>query len=254
MTILTNSAPNFGLIMSKKNGKPVDWDELLSAAARLQIILPEAVLVGGTAAALHAGHRVSYDADHILDDLRDRFDQVLSELESVAGWTTARISRQKLILGALDGIETGVRQLIRTRPLETTVIDHDGKALRIPTIEEILRIKGVLILKRNATRDYVDFIALADRLGAERAAEALAPFDELYPQPSGQSALQQLLAQLSYALPYDLEKVDLANYKGLAEPWRDFQVVRRFCADMAVDMADFFFAGRPGHWESPPKP
>ena len=240
--------------MSKKNVKPVDWDALLFAAARLQSILPAAVLVRGTAAALHAGHRVSYDADHVLDDLRYRFDQVLQELESVSGWTTARVSRRKLILGSLDGIETGVRQLIRTRPLETVVVDLDGKPLRIPTIGEILRIKAVLILKRNATRDYVDFIALADDLGAERAAGALAPFDELYPQPSGQSALQQLLAQLSYALPYDLEKVDLANYKDLAQRWSDFRFVRRCCAEMAVDLAAFFFSGRPGLGEAPPKP
>jgi hypothetical protein len=54
----------------------------------LQQLLPDAVLVGGTAAAAHAGHRFSRDADHILTDLRTRFDQVLAELESVAGWKT----------------------------------------------------------------------------------------------------------------------------------------------------------------------
>jgi hypothetical protein len=132
-----------------------------------------------------------------------------------------------------------VRQLIRTKPLETIVVDHHGAGLRVPTLEEILRIKGVLILKRNATRDYVDFIALAERLGPEMAGVALAPFDELYPQPSGQSALQQLLAQLSYALPYDLKDIDLANYKGLDKRWRVFQVVREACAKMAVDMDMF---------------
>ena len=238
MTFL-NNVINFGLTMSKKSVRPVEWEELLSVAARLQVILPEAVLVGGTAAALHAGHRVSYDADHTLGDLRKRFDQVLLELESVSGWRTARIKSPSIILDSLDGIETGVRQLIRTKPLETIVVDHHGARLRVPTLEEILRIKGVLILKRNATRDYVDFIALAERLGPEMAGAALAPFDELYPQPSGQSALQQLLAQLSYALPYDLKEIDLANYKGLDERWRVFQVVREACAKMAVDMDMF---------------
>ena len=37
-----------------------DWERLLSAERHLQAILPDAVLVGGTAAALHAGHRVSW--------------------------------------------------------------------------------------------------------------------------------------------------------------------------------------------------
>ncbi len=55
-----------------------EWEEVLSSAARLQRILPDAVLVGGTASALYAGHRVSTDADHVLTDLRERFDAALA--------------------------------------------------------------------------------------------------------------------------------------------------------------------------------
>ena len=55
------------------------------AAAHLQNILPEAVLVGGAASAIYAGHRISIDADHVLTDLRNRFDEVLAQLESVVG-------------------------------------------------------------------------------------------------------------------------------------------------------------------------
>ncbi|ATE60096.1 hypothetical protein CCZ27_09165 [Thauera sinica] len=32
-------------------------------------------------------------ADHVLTDLRLRFDEVLAQLESVAGWKTARVQR-----------------------------------------------------------------------------------------------------------------------------------------------------------------
>ena len=39
-------------------------------------------------------------------------DEVLHELESVAGWKTVRVRRPVQILGSLDGIETGVGQLI----------------------------------------------------------------------------------------------------------------------------------------------
>ena len=139
-----------------------DWELVLSAAARLQRILPDAVLVGGTASAIHAAHRFSRDADHVLTDMRSRFDDVLKDLESVAGWKTARVQRPVQILGSLDGIETGVRQLIRDEPLQTTVVEFDGgRRITVPTEAEILRIKGVLILKRNATRDYLDFVALA---------------------------------------------------------------------------------------------
>ncbi|MEJ5199210.1 MAG: hypothetical protein WHX53_09825, partial [Anaerolineae bacterium] len=87
-----------------------EWERVLSAAAHLQRIVPDAVLVGGTAAAVYARHRLSTDADHVLADLRQRFDQVLADLEAVAGWKTARVRRPVQILGNLDGIETGVRQ------------------------------------------------------------------------------------------------------------------------------------------------
>jgi hypothetical protein len=163
-----------------KNTTPLpDWELVLSSAARLQRILPGAVLVGGTASAIHAEHRFSRDADHVLTDLRQRFDEVLAQLESIAGWKTARVQRPVQILGSLDGIETGVRQLVRNEPLETTVVDYNDAQITIPTEGEILRIKGVLILKRNATRDYLDFVALADHMGSDSVAQALYSFDRL---------------------------------------------------------------------------
>lgn len=223
--------------MSKHTDLP-DWELVLSSAARLQRVLPDAVLVGGTASAVHAEHRFSRDADHVLPDLRDRFDEVLAQLESVAGWKTARVKRPVLILGSLDGIETGVRQLIREEPLETTVVDYHGKRIKLPTEEEILRIKGVLILKRNATRDYLDFVALADHMGEDKVAAALQPFDRIYQQESGESPLQQLQVQLASPLPHDLEETELAEYKNLAPRWHDWGAVKAVCAHLAMVIFD----------------
>lgn len=215
-----------------------DWERVLSAAAHLQQILPDAVLVGGTAAALYARHRLSRDADHVLPDLRARFDTVLADLEAIAGWKTARVQRPVQILGSLDGIETGVRQLIREEPLETIQIDYHGTRLTVPTQSEMLRIKGVLILKRNATRDYLDFSALAERLGLDRVVAALRSFDRLYPQPNEESALQQLQIQLANPLPYDLEETNLAEYKNLDPQWQDWSRVKAFCARCAMMLFD----------------
>ena len=50
-----------------------DWERLLAAERHLQYLVPGRVLVGGTAAALHARHRLSIDGDHVLSDLRERF-------------------------------------------------------------------------------------------------------------------------------------------------------------------------------------
>lgn len=210
-----------------------EWDALLSSVAHLRKILPEAVLVGGTAAALYAHHRVSVDHDHTLGDLRKRFDEVLAQLESVSGWKTARIRRPVLILGSLDGIETGIRQLIREQPLETEEIEVAGERLLLPTKAEMLRIKAVLILKRNATRDYLDFLALAELLGDADVLKALETFDALYPQSNGASAFQQLQIQLANPQPFDLDDTDLTEYKHLNKDYQDWLSVRERCARIA---------------------
>lgn len=230
--------------MPKRTSLP-DWEQVLSAAARLQSLLPDAVLVGGTASALHAGHRFSRDADHVLPGLREHFDAILAQLESVAGWKTARVQRPVQVLGSLDGIETGIRQLIREQPLETTVINHGSLAITVPTKEEILRIKSALILKRNATRDYLDFVALADQLGDEKTAQALHDLDRLYPQPNDESPLQQLQIQLANPLPYDLEETRLTEYRNLAPAWQDWNVVRAACRHCATAVFDRVATLRP---------
>ena len=215
-----------------------EWEMVLSSAAHLQRIFPEAVLVGGTAAAIYAGHRLSADADHVLTDLQTSFDEVLAQLESVAGWKTARVQSPVQILGSLDGIETGIRQLIRKRPLETSQIEVKGNRITLPTAEEMLRIKTVLILKRNATRDYLDFAALAEHLGDGRTLAALRSFDELYPQPNGESALQQLQIQLAEPLPFDLDTVDLTEYKNVSPRWQRWESVCESCRRYATLIFD----------------
>ena len=93
-----------------------------SPAARARHRARRRVRCGGARADI----RVSFDDDHVLSDLRNRFDDVLEHLERQDGWVTARLNRPVLILGSLDGIETGIRQLIRTRPLEVEDVEGPG--------------------------------------------------------------------------------------------------------------------------------
>jgi hypothetical protein len=215
-----------------------EWEQVLASAVHLQQILPDAILVGGTASVVYAQHRLSTDADHVLTDLRQRFDQVLADLESVSGWKTERITRPVQILGNLDGIETGKRQLIREAPLEVTRIECCGELLTIPTQAEILRIKGVLILRRNATRDYLDFVALADNMGEDNFILALKSFDHLYPHANEESALQQLQIQLANPIPYDLEELNLAEYKNLDSHWHNWQTIKEMSVRCAILIFD----------------
>lgn len=101
-----------------------------------------------------------------------------------------------------------------------------------------VRIKGVLILKRNATRDYLDFVALADHIGNEMMIAALKQFDRLYPQQNGASALQQLQIQLAQPLPYDLDEMNLTEYKHLDPRWHDWEVVKSACLECALLIFD----------------
>lgn len=195
-----------------------DWERLLQAERHLQAMLPDAVLVGGTAAALHAQHRQSLDGDHVLTDLRDRFDAVLAELEQASGWQTARVQRPVLILGNLDGIMTGIRQLRRVAPLECEVV----QGLRIPTLAEMARVKAWLLATRHTVRDYLDAVVLLERLGPDGGAAALAKLDALYPQSSGVSVLAEVIDRLARAAPGDLASVELASFRGLVAPWTDW--------------------------------
>lgn len=214
--------------------------KVFAAAARLQEVLKNAVLVGGTAAAKQAEHRVSVDAGHVLNDLRARFDQVIEALEATDGWVTARTERPLMILGSLDGVETGIRQLSRRRPLETEEVKVGRRNLRIPTIEEMIRIKSWLVLRRNATRDYLDLVALCDRLGDD-APRILLGIDEYYADqigPGGQRVSTQLAKQLAEPAPYDLSEVDLPRYRKLVPRWRDWAAVVRACRSLAASMLD----------------
>ena len=196
--------------------------------------------MGGTAAILYADHRESSDHDHVLADLADRFEMVLEAVEEDEGWATNRITPGKVILGSLDGIEAGVRQMIRKAPLEiATVSLPSGAEVTVPTIEETLRIKAFLIVRRNQTRDYLDLAALSEHIGVDPAAEVLALIDDYYADQRGQGdgVASQLVRQLSDPQPADRKVIDqLSSYRRLRQRWSDWSAVTEVLAAVATRM------------------
>jgi hypothetical protein len=214
-------------------------DDVLEKAAQLQELVPGAVLVGGSAAALYAHHRQSFDHDHVVADLAGRFDTILENLEALGDWSMTRAQPGKIILGELGGIETGVRQLLRSRPLESTEIEMGGKRLLIPTAAEILRIKAWLALRRNQTRDYLDIAALATHIGLDEAAAVLAGIDGYYADINTrpEAVATQLVRQLADPRPRDAEvTTQLASYKALDRRWHDWPAVKTVLADVVERM------------------
>jgi hypothetical protein len=221
-------------------GRDPQFVALMESAARLQRLVPGAVLVGGAAAILYADHRESTDHDHVVADLRDRFEMVLDAVEEDEGWATNRVTPGKVVLGNLDGIEAGVRQMIRRVPLEvaTVALPSDGE-VTVPTVEETLRIKAFLVVRRNQTRDYLDLAALSECLGLDRAAETLARIDDYYADQheAGDGVASQLVRQLSEPRPADPSVTEqLSSYRRLRKRWSDWGTVIEILGEVAARM------------------
>ena len=145
-----------------------------------------------------------------------------------------------MILGNLDGIEAGVRQMIRKAPLEVAMVTvPSGGEVTVPTIEETLRIKAFLVVRRNQTRDYLDLAALSEHLGVDRAAEVLAQIDDYYADQheAGDGVASQLVRQLSDPQPADRSVIDqLSSYRRLRRRWSDWSAVTDVLGAVAARM------------------
>ena len=88
--------------MTKQTEIP-DWETLLAHAALLQTKIPAAILVGGTAAALHARHRISFDHDHVIKDLAKNYDAV-----SCRGLPSGLTPQKPPMTAAFERLEGGM--------------------------------------------------------------------------------------------------------------------------------------------------
>jgi len=173
-------------------------------------------------------------------DLAYRFDMVLEAVEEDEGWATNRVTPGKVILGNLDGIEAGVRQMIRKTPLEVTAVTlPSGDEVTVPTAEETLRIKAFLVVRRNQTRDYLDVAARTEHLGIERAAAVLAGIDAYYADQAEteDGVSSQLVRQLADPQPADSAVTEqLSDYRRLRQRWAEWSAVTEVLGQIAARM------------------
>jgi hypothetical protein len=175
---------------------------------------------------------IPLNAERVLQDLH--------QLELFARSSTSSRIGTAMWHGHLDGIETGIWECIRTVPLEFTAADHIGVGVctGVPTETETLRIKSMLILLRNAAQDYREFAALASHMGVERSVDALIGLDQIYAQTNGASPLQQLLAQLADARPFDATPPTRYENDWPTPQEPDWLAVQRICAHLATTIFD----------------
>lgn len=201
--------------------RAADWERLLSSAASVSRVVPDSVFDDALSPEPEA--------------VRQRFARALADLERVAGWLPTPVGRLVIADGKLDGVHTTIGDQTRFGPLETMVEAGPWGEVVVPTLAEMLRVKAWLVISRNASRDYVDAGALAERLGRKRSVNALSSLDCLYPQTNGSSAIQQAARQLAEPRPFDLEDVLSAHlpFSSTLARWVD---AKRRCIGLAADL------------------
>ncbi len=205
------------------------WDAVLAAGVSAQAILGEGVAVGGTAAALYAGHRFSEDVDNLLPNLREHFDETLSRLEASDDWKTARTNRPVLILGKLRGIQIGVRQMRRTTAIDRIIVATKVGPFVIPTLDEMIGMKAVLAYQRKAVRDFLDLAALGTLAGDDATIDEFMRLDDKYSDIQVSSVRLEVAKTLVEAMPADLDQVNLRAYRGLEHEWQDWIRIEDWC-------------------------
>ena len=215
-----------------------EWLQILRAGVQAQSWIPGAVCVGGTATALYAGHRLSYDTDHLLPKLRSQFDEVRATLEAHAEWKTARVSPPVLILGRIGDVEVGFRQLKRTLPVETQTLSTPAGPLVVPTLDELLCMKAFLAYSRQTTRDFLDFAALTECLAEKEVLGSLLKLEQRYGETQTASVALEVAKSLSACAPFDLNEAELPSYKGLVRKWHAWAATKSICQRYGVVLGE----------------
>src|SRR5437016_12931588 len=95
------------------------FTQVIEEGRALQERFPEVdgVAVGGTAAALHCGHRFSLDVDIVTPRVETGYFEIAEALEKWKGWKTNRKNAPVLILGERIGVELALREQRRALPV-----------------------------------------------------------------------------------------------------------------------------------------
>ena len=141
-----------------------------------------------------------------------------------------------------EDLEMAVRQLVRTKVLETQMVEsrHGGSVL-LPTLAEVVRIRAFLLLTQNRAEDYLALARLGARFGVEFVGEALSGIEDWYADPTKPAAdmvvRSQLVTQLGLPKPTDSYPIRLlrANWS-VFEPWRDWGNITAVCAALAGEL------------------
>ncbi|MGH2351198.1 MAG: nucleotidyl transferase AbiEii/AbiGii toxin family protein [Chloroflexota bacterium] len=156
-------------------------------------------LAGGTAVAIHLGHRRSVDLGWFCQEsIPDPLLLAQGIREAGVPFRTGRVDR-----GTLDGVVAGVRvSLLEYRyPLLEATIPWDGFGCLLASLADLACMKLAAVAQRGAKKDFVDVYALGLRY------RPLQGMLHLYTQKYSVSDIAHLLYGLTYFDDADRERM-----------------------------------------------
>lgn len=216
---------------------PAELHEVIKVGVKANREVQGSVAVGGSVCALFAHHRLSIDIDFVLTDLTQRFQEVRDHLFEIDGWREARFRVPVLILGSLDGVAVGYRQLRRATPLETQELQTPEGILVVPTLEELLRIKAYLAYERDYTRDFVDFAELSCLLPDDEVVHILQVLDEKFRWEKQPSMIVEVTKALLRCDPHDNATHGFSTLRLLQPKFRTWNEVATRCQEIGKKLS-----------------
>jgi hypothetical protein len=222
---------------------PPELAVVVRAGVKAAKLVPGAIALGGTVCSLYAGHRLSKDIDFVITNLKERYDDISETLNSTPGWKTRKQNPVVTILGKLDGIDIGYRQLRRTVPLETVDLVTPEGTLAIPTLVELIRIKAFLACERNFTRDYFDFAELTCLIPRDQVLDALEVLDEKMGWENRPHVTLEVMKSLADCEPIDCSTHGFETFNVLMPRVKSWDQVRAICKEIAGELSKRFIKG-----------
>lgn len=129
-------------------------------------------LAGGTAVALHLGHRRSDDFDWFVERFPHQPIDVASSLRSAVTDFAVDQIEDGTVIGTVRGVKTSL--LAFPYPRLAPLHDWQVRGVRVADVRDLATMKLLAVVQRGTKRDFVDLHALLE--GGQRLSDMLADF------------------------------------------------------------------------------
>jgi hypothetical protein len=173
---------------------PADTAAVWDAVTRL--VPPDAYLGGGTAIAVHLGHRISRDLDFFFHHDSVDLDALTRRLSAAGAFAVTERAP-----GTLNGVFSATKVQFwhadESRPQHLLESPAEVDGLRVAQLSDLIAMKLKVLGDRGELRDYFDLMVIEQRTG-RTADEGLALFVERFRPEYPQQAINHIVLGLGY--------------------------------------------------------